>query len=74
MTTNDTVEKGQLESPMVTFSNTNTCFRFWYYMYGDHVRNLTVALNSTIRFNQFGNKLEMWHCGIVDVTGFSGKV
>lgn len=74
MTASDFDIRGQLESPNVTFSSASTCFRFWYYMYGEHVKNLTVALNSEIYFHQFGNKEQMWHCGIVDVTGFSGKV
>ncbi|XP_071120973.1 neuropilin-1-like [Mytilus edulis] len=56
-----------------TTSNGKICFTFWYHMYGIHIQQLNVTVGDQI-FNKSGNQSQEWHCGVIDVTGLSGKI
>lgn len=53
--------------------NGKICFTFWYHMYGVHIQRLTVTVGDKI-FRKNDSQGQEWHCGVIDVTGLSGKV
>lgn len=50
------------------------CFKFWYHMFGKHVKKLTVSVGDSQKFVESGDQSQVWHCGVINVTGLSGKV
>nr|BAN21313.1 classC scavenger receptor [Riptortus pedestris] len=49
-------------------SDNNTCFIFWYHMFGGTVGVLNVFLNNKVVFQEMGNHGDRWIKGVVPLT------
>ncbi|XP_014247449.1 MAM and LDL-receptor class A domain-containing protein 2-like isoform X2 [Cimex lectularius] len=63
---NNTRRFARLFSPMIfPMKGFETCFVFWYHMYGLTIGTLNVYVNNILRFTKSGNQGDRWYRGLV---------